>query len=246
MTEKRYRRKLAIRSVLSGEKCAVCGENRTGGEDLFCPRCREMLANESERICMTCARPVRDCLCVRPGMADAGCDVFIKLFFYGSIPEAPQNRLIYRLKNMKDGLLHARLAEKLAEKLTEVTDSRLILKDEAVICHVPRSRRRAAAAGTDQAKELAKALAAETGIRFVPLLDRLTEGEAQKQLDAAGRARNVRGMFGVVDPEGCLIGKTAILVDDLVTTGATVSECSSKLCEAGAERVVCVAIASDE
>ena len=245
MTEKSFGERAALfaRSWLSGEKCAVCGEHSTGGESVICPSCREKLRRERKSICMRCGLRADECVCVKPGMKEAGCFAFLKLFFY-SHEGAPQNRIIFRLKNRKDRLLCSELAGMIAPKLLSLLEDRLILPDEAVICPVPRSRKAASESGTDQAFELARALAKKTGIAQRPLIRRLSDGKPQKGLDASGRRENVKGLFG--PGESGADGFTVILVDDVVTTGATVCECARVLAGMGAAGTVCVAIASDE
>ncbi|MBO7376620.1 MAG: ComF family protein [Clostridia bacterium] len=247
MTEKSLSEKLSlfVRSWLSGEKCAVCGERETGGEEVVCPRCREQLAKAEREYCTGCGRRVCDCLCARPCMTESGCGTFVKLFFYGRSDDSPRNSVIYRLKNRRDRQLCSFLAAKLAPKILALIDSRLILPDEALIVPVPRGRARAAEAGTDQADELARALSRKTGIPYRRVIVRVREGLPQKELDAAGRRENAKGTFAA-SPGLDLSGFTAIIVDDVVTTGSTVAECAAALREAGARDVICAALASDE
>ena len=236
---------LFLRSWLSGERCAVCGERGRSEGGVVCRACREGLGAASRELCTRCRRRVGDCLCVKPGMEDAGCPAFIKLFFYSHGEGAPQNRLIYRLKTKKDSFLCREAARMLSPKLLGYLESSLVLPDETVICPVPRSRKAKSENGTDQARELAKALAAETGCAYSEAVARLRDGLPQKGLDAAARRENVAGMFAPA--EGIdLSGFTAVIVDDVVTTGATVCECAKALRAAGASDVVCVALASDE
>lgn len=236
---------LFVRSWLSGEKCAVCGERGSAEGGVVCRACGERLDAASRELCTRCRRRVGDCLCVKPGMEDAGCAAFIKLYFYSHEDGAPQNRLIYRLKTRKDSFLCRESARLLAPKLLEYLRSSLVLPDEAVICPVPRSRKAKSENGTDQARELAKALAAETRSAYCEVLTRLRDGLPQKGLDAAARRENVAGMFAPAEGTD-LSGFTAVIVDDVVTTGATVCECAKALKAAGAQSVVCVALASDE
>ena len=56
------------------------------------------------------------------------------------------------------------------------------------------------------------------------------------------RRANVSGVYRVPDPER-IAGKRILLIDDIVTTGATLSECARTLLEAGAARVLCAAVA---
>jgi len=69
---------------------------------------------------------------------------------------------------------------------------------------------------------------------------------AQSELGGAAERRvNVSGAYEAVDPE-LIFEKCVLLIDDIVTTGSTLEECASVLLSAGAERVVCAALARGE
>lgn len=101
---------------------------------------------------------------------------------------------------------------------------------------VPLHRRRLRQRGYNQALELARPLADGLG---VPLhrdaLQRVRPTDAQTELDARGRRRNVRGAF-VLGSGGALPAHVAIL-DDVMTTGATLAECVRVLRRAGVPQV---------
>jgi ComF family protein len=100
----------------------------------------------------------------------------------------------------------------------------------AVPLHAARRRER----GYDQAARLAEALAAPLGAPFVPgLLERTRATRAQSGLSATTRRQNVRGAFRVARPAG-LPGRTVLVVDDVLTTGATLVECMETVRAAGA------------
>jgi predicted amidophosphoribosyltransferase len=105
----------------------------------------------------------------------------------------------------------------------------------AVVTWVPGRRRDIAARGFDHAELLARGLARELGLRPRPLLRRRQTGQDQTSLSASDRALNVRGVF-VAD----LAPPQVILVDDLITTGATASSSAKSLRAAGSDRVAVV------
>lgn len=111
-----------------------------------------------------------------------------------------------------------------------------------VLTWVPVSRARKRERGYDQAEALCRALGKQLGLPAVQLLKKTVDNKAQSNLDKLQRKANVLGVYGVFQPE-LLIGKRVLLVDDVVTTGATLSECSRVLLTAGAAEVTCAAIA---
>ena len=106
---------------------------------------------------------------------------------------------------------------------------------------VPLSRKRLRNRGYDQAELLARSACRLWDTEPVRLLKKSTDSPAQSGLrDAAARRANVLGVYEAVgDPAG----KRVLLIDDICTTGATLTECARVLREAGAQRVVCGAVA---
>lgn len=112
-----------------------------------------------------------------------------------------------------------------------------------VITWVPVSKKRKRERGYDQSFLLASAMAEYLGQEPVELLRKVRDNPAQSLLaGAAQRRANVMDAYQAPWPER-LAGKRVLLVDDVVTTGETLSECARTLRMAGAERVVCVTLA---
>lgn len=108
---------------------------------------------------------------------------------------------------------------------------------------VPISFRRKLKRGFDQVELLAAAVAAELGIPAVPALKKIRHTPPQSGLkSAAERRANVLGAYRVIRPEA-VAGKQVLLLDDIITTGATVSECARVLVLAGADKITCAALA---
>lgn len=111
-----------------------------------------------------------------------------------------------------------------------------------LITWVPLSARSLKKRGYDQAMLLAMATALELGEVAVETLRKARDTDAQSSLkeDSARRA-NVLGAYEVVDPV-LVEGKRFLLIDDVVTTGSTLSECARVLRTYGAADVVCATL----
>lgn len=109
---------------------------------------------------------------------------------------------------------------------------------------VPVSRRRNWQRGYDQVELIARAAAKELGMVPTPLLKKVRHNQPQSSLsDAAQRRANVLGAYQIL-PGQDLTGKRILLLDDILTTGATAAEAARVLRTAGAGQVHCAAVAA--
>jgi ComF family protein len=110
--------------------------------------------------------------------------------------------------------------------------------------HADRARKR----GYDQAELIARAAAVALGLSCAPILERTRATIAQFDLDRSARATNVDGAFALKPggpPGEALRGRWIVLVDDVVTTGATLVACAWPLLVAGAVGVSAVTAARE-
>lgn len=112
-----------------------------------------------------------------------------------------------------------------------------------ILTWAPISRRRKWRRGYDQVELIANAVAKELGVPPVSTLKKARHNRPQSKLkDISARRANVLGVYRVIDP-GTIAGKRILLLDDILTTGATVSECARTLLTAGAKEVICATVA---
>lgn len=215
-------------------RCLCCGACAPDGMDL-CPPCRRDLPWNAVA-CPSCALP----LPAAPAALCAECRSDPPPFARLLAPlryAFPVDRLLVGLK-FRARLEHGRLLGGLVRAWLDTTDHGI--DGGLPLLPMPLHRRRLATRGFNQAAELARVIAPLLGARLAPgLAVRLRPTPAQSRLDAATRRRNLAGAFAVpAHPP-----RRVLVVDDVVTTGATVRELSRTLRAAGCEEVLVLAVA---
>jgi len=183
--------------------------------------------------CPACAR-LFDAPAPGPGAPSAQVDG-LPLIVAGPY-EPPLSTAIGRFKFQGRADLAAQLVSLLSPRV-----SPLDLAPTDAWVPVPLHRERLVERGYNQAALVARRLARETGASFAPrVLERRRATEQQALLGRGARMANVQGAFVVTRP---WTGGRVVLVDDVVTTGATLAACVSALRARGAEVVGAVALA---
>lgn len=119
----------------------------------------------------------------------------------------------------------------------EALCSRALGDEVDVITYIPMLWSDLEKRGYNQAELIARELRFLLKAPCAELLEKCRETREQKSLDGGERRSNVRGAFRVIDPEA-VRGRNILLVDDLCTTGSTLSEAAKTLKEAGASKVI--------
>lgn len=121
----------------------------------------------------------------------------------------------------------------------------LALKDNAdgdIISYVPISPLRKIKRGYDQSRLLAEYVSKRMNIPMVPTLQKIRHNRKQSTLDEFEKIDNVKGVYRIKNKN--IHGKRIMLIDDVVTTGSTITECGRVLNEAGAGSIIYAAAAS--
>ena len=194
-----------------------------------CPFCGRVLERDQEGWCALCPGEL-PWTGAEDGKRVPGCDACLSpLWYRDGVREA-----MHRYK-FGGGQGHARLfGQLMAQCLRDRWDSPVDL-----ITWAPLHPRRKRDRGYDQAELLARRVGELSGLPVESALEKVRAAAAQSGLgeDLAARQANVRGAYralGGLD----LRGRRVVLIDDVTTSGATLSECAAALRRAGAEAVV--------
>ena len=229
-------------------RCASCGEllSYERREEAFCPECRMRWDVQKTAECGACGRSVCECVCMPKALSRAGAVCYHKAVFYSSSKPVQHNTLMF-IKRHRNPRVTRFLAEQLASVIRADKELFELGAENTVITFVPRSRRAVTEHGFDQSELLAHALSDTLGIPAVRTVARVRGGREQKRLSASERVSNVSTAFEACPTLSALLeGKRVILVDDIVTTGASMAACLPHLRRAGARETVCLSVASTE
>ena len=112
-----------------------------------------------------------------------------------------------------------------------------------LVTWAPLSKKRRRKRGFDQGELLARTVGECLALPVLPLLEKSRHTVPQSSLpDGAARRANALGAYSLL-PGGRREGGRVLLVDDVVTSGATLSECARLLCQGGAKQVLCLTLA---
>lgn len=208
-----------VLDLLFPPKCVFCGKVLDTGEDGLCARCQREL----------------------PWLTDGEAELTGEFFSLCAAPLRYQDKVRDSVRRYK--FKGRRGYHKLYGRLVAQCVHDHLAGRYDLITWVPLSPNRKKERGYDQAFLLASAVALELGEVAVETLrkERNTDPQSGLTEDAQRRA-NVLGAYTPVD-RSLVAGKRVLIIDDVVTTGSTLSECARTLRTMGAEDVVCAALA---
>ena len=213
------------------DRCIFCGK-AIPPLSLCCERCRRTVRVIKPPLCRYCGKSKKECRCKHHRHAYDG----VIAPFYSD--RGAVHRGLVRLKRYDD----PRAIDYYADQMLAAFRREFGASVPHAVTFVPITRAAQAERGYNQSELLAKALAKRLSVPCEPLLTKLYETRPQKELAAWQRSGNVLGVFDVPD-RAAVAGKVLVLVDDVLTTGTTLDECSKMLKLCGALRVFCATVA---
>ena len=231
-----FRRALAfLKEYFFPSGCALCGTGLVGVVETWyglCGPCGSSIASETGERCDLCGKPLISehgrCLSCRNGEARSFDSVTVLFPYIGKY-----RTLLTAYKFAKNLALGNFFAEKIKEAVGGY------LSQKAVIVPVPPRPGKIKAAGWDQVDYLAKLLKRGGEVEIRRCLKRL-KSKVQKQLTREQRMKNLQGRIVLKG----YAPKIALLIDDVMTTGATLDVCAAALKQGGAEKVYCLSLFS--
>ena len=218
-----------ILNLIFPAKCVHCG--RVTHKGFLCPDCEREYENEISLGCLSCGKQHERCTCDSRYLNN---EKMIYVVPYKS--EGVSRDMLLRIKTLNARAIVSHLTDKMASALRSNG-----VGSDYIITYVPRSPTKIRIEGVDQAKLLARSLAEKTGLKLEKLFLCAGGVKEQKSLEYSERDVFARSRFSLIlGAEERIKGKKIVLVDDIITSGATVKVCSDMLTDAGATDVVCL------
>jgi ComF family protein len=223
----------ALASLFYPPACSVCATS-VGHQDYLCAECERKLPRITPPFCATCSEPFSGAISDTFNCANCAQRT---LYFESAVA-------IYRSRGVIRHLVHQlkynnqlHLRHPVANWVNDaLDDDRLRGHDFDLLVPVPLHPARKRHRGFNQAEELARLVSKRRGIACRAVLQRTRYTTTQTQFDRAERMENLHNAFRLRKKED-VRGLRVLLIDDILTTGATLSECARVLRRAGASMV---------
>ncbi len=213
--------------------CDICGIETFGTN--LCPDCQKTVPFNNLKTCPVCGRKTAAAeICLE-------CKSRLPVFKKAVSPLVYEGGSIKLISKFKNGgaYLKEYFADLLAKKLTSIPTP------DCIVC-VPSTKKSVRKRGYDQIKLLAESLSKRTAIPVIKnSLQKVKDTPVQKGLTRSEREENVKGCFKALKPKE-LKDKSVLVLDDVLTTGATADEVCRKVLACGARDVYLATVASVE
>lgn len=212
--------------------CASCNKILTTFEEIICDSCFDKLKLTPESLIR---EEYQKKFSIKNYISD-----FHPVFIFETDKEI--QHIIHSLKYKK----HFRVGTYFGKIIGNQINDKIIAWKINLILPVPLHYAKKAERGYNQSEFIAKGISSFTGIEWDrKTIKRKRYTETQTHLTAEERQANVKGAFKIRNRDK-IKGKNILLVDDVITTGSTISECANQLILAGAGKIYATSIAIAE
>ena len=221
---------------ISVPKCVCCGERLERNDLGLCNRCLSEYEEHKIKNCSICSKEYSRCSCTNKYLDSHYIHKMIKVYRYVNQSDVPSNRLLFSLKreNREDviNFLSAELANSIKASVKE--------PEKYIISNVPRRGKNRAKYGIDHASAVAKRVAKILSAKYYqPIISK--NKTDQKLLLGEARLNNTNYILKKNAED--IKGESVILIDDIVTTGASLSACAMLIKSLGAKEIIGASVA---
>lgn len=218
-------------------KCVGCGDKLDIDDRALCKECYDLYKENLLKNCSICSHTLNRCTCTNKYL-DAHCvHNVVKVYRYGSTDRVmPSNNLIYALKrdNRKD------VVDFLADELAGAISNGVKNHNQYLITAVPRRKSEIIKYGMDHAEVLASAVSKRLGTKYRRLLISKAKHAQKKSANQLERFENAK--FILKNKNEDLKGQKVIIIDDIITTGASMGMAAMVLKSVGAGKIVAASV----
>ena len=249
MKKRIFRTGRFFRNLIFPPKCVSCREFIQKDifdscEIPFCEKCRVKWEYEKLDICPDCGLEMTLCNCGSRLLKKFDVENFVKLINYSVTRKSVGKSAVLYIKRHKNARAFDYFARQLSYSVLGKLKSAEYKK--AVITYVPRGRKSIAEYGFDQSRELAKRLSKLCGIECVKIFRRTEKNASeQKKLGINQRLENARELYALNSKaaEKLESSDCVLILDDVLTSGASLAGCMLKLKEVYDGKIICVTLA---
>lgn len=248
-----------LNAILGGllfpPKCCACGEFLREhildtAPRALCERCRRKWEYAKLSTCQRCGEELSKCRCMPLILKRAGGAVSLKTVSYNKLRDTTVRRCILYMKRQNTRAVFDFFSSELSRLLGAYLEETYTSPKDVLVTYLPRSRKNALKDGLDQSELLARGVSRILGCDMSELVYRVKRRtKEQKRLDKAARQANMEGAFALCETDFSAINKRyrcIVLVDDVITTGASLASCVRELKKVFYGRIVCVCLAETE
>lgn len=186
-------------------------------------------------LCIVCGEEEAEGLCIKCNRDIKKCDINDRSYAYYN---STMKKLILDFKFKRDFNAGEILSGFLVQKLKYE-------KKDYILTYVPISKNKLKSRGFNQSEYLCNQAAKKLNVRVLETLEQVKETKEQKTLSKDERQKNILNAFKAINIEK-IKGKNIVLIDDVITTGATLKECEKILKNSGVKRIKLLTIGKSD